>query len=106
MAVVGLLFLVVPQTLLQLIKLPALPTGWARIIGLLALIIAACDIICGMNNVFVLIRASVYIRLLFVVAIGLLVLFQQMPFPVLLFGAADVAGVIWTATALRAEKST
>lgn len=104
-ALVGLLFLTIPGALVSLAKLPPVPEGWARIIGLLALIVAACDIISGRNNVSVLIRASIYIRLGFTAGIVLLVLTKQMSSSALLFGVIDTLGAIWTAVALKSEKS-
>lgn len=101
---VGLLFLTIPQQLLSLLNLPPMQSGWARVIGLLALIIGTCDILCGRANIAVIINASVYIRLGFVAGLVLLVIFRQMPITTILFGAVDLAGAIWTAAASKAEK--
>ena len=104
-ALLGAAFIAVPQLLLQLVKLPPMPAGWARVVGLLAFIIGTCDILCGKNNITLIIRASVYIRLCFIAGIILLVLTGQMPLQTLLFALPDLLGVIWTAIALKQEST-
>ena len=101
----GLLFILIPGTLISLVHLPSLPAGWGRIIGLLALVIGTYDIICGMADIKLFIRASVYVRLGFAAGTVLLIVFGQMPLPILLFGAVDALGAVWTAIALKAEAS-
>lgn len=101
----GLLFLSIPETLISLTQLPPMPTGWTRVIGLLALVIGAYDILAGKHDVKPLIKASVYVRLGFALGIVLLVALGQMPLPLLLFGAADGLAALWTAMVLKSEAS-
>ncbi len=100
----ALLFITIPEKLLSLLNLPAMPSGWARIIGLLAAIVATCDIISGRNNLTILIRATIYIRLAFAASMVLLVLFRQLPPTTILFGVVDAIGAVWTAACLKAEQ--
>lgn len=99
----GLLFLAIPENVIALANLPAMPAGWARVIGLLALVIGSYDIFCSRQNIRPFIKASVYVRLGFFVGTILLFVFAQMPVSVLLFGGVDGLGAAWTILALRAD---
>ena len=99
----GLAFLIAPAFSLALIQLPAMPAGWGRVIGLMALVIGTYDLACGKAECMAFVRASVFTRLAFSVGTVLLVAVGQMPVSLLLIGAADAAGAIWTAIALRAK---
>ena len=97
----GTAFLAVPEPLLAMMHLPPLPAGWARIIGLMALVIGTYDIACARAECVVFMRASVFTRIAFAVGAGFLVVIGQMPIPMLLLGAIDAAGALWTAVALK-----
>ena len=84
--------MVAPDSLLALLQLPARPAGWARVIGLLTLVIGTYDFISARAEARAFIRASVYVRLGFAVGAVLLVLLGQMPPALLLLGAVDAAG--------------
>jgi hypothetical protein len=101
----GTAFIAVPEPLLSVMHLPPLPTGWARVIGLLALVIGTYDIVCARAECQAFIRASVFTRSAFAVAAALLVIVGQMPASMILLGAVDAAGALWTAIALRARQS-
>lgn len=97
----GFAFLAVPEFLMSLLRLPPATVGWARVIGLLAVVIGAYDCVGARSESLAYIRASVPVRFGFATGAALLVAFAQMPPTVLLFGATDMAGAIWTALALR-----
>jgi hypothetical protein len=99
----GLLFLLIPGIIVSFIHLPMLPTGWARIIGLLALVIGTYDIVCGKAGIKIFIRASVYTRLGFAFCATVIVLLGELPFPMFLIGLIDALGAVWTIIALRSE---
>ena len=100
----GTAFIVAPETLLSMMQLPAMPSGWARVVGLLALVIGTYDIVAARAGFLTFIKASVWVRLAFAGAAILLYLFGQMPVGVILLGAVDAAGAIWTAFALNARR--
>lgn len=75
----GLLLIILPGTIISLAQLPPISTGWARVVGLLALVIGSYDIVCGNANLQPFIKASIYVRLCFIGGATLLVLFAQMP---------------------------
>ena len=101
----GLLFIVIPETFISLNHLPAMPTGWSRVIGLLALVIGTYDILCGKWDIRLLIKASVSVRFGFAIGVTLLVVLGQMPITLIALGALDALGALWTKMALKSEAS-
>ena len=101
----GLLFAVIPQSIISLMKLPEIPTNWARFIGLIVMVIGTYDMICGRWDVIPFIKASVFVRFGFALGTILFFVLGQMPATILLFGAADALGAIWTILALRSERT-
>jgi hypothetical protein len=99
----GTALIAVPEPLLSLMHLPPIPTGWARVIGLMALVIGTYDIACARAECLAFMRASVFTRTAFAVAAAFLVIVGQMPIPMILLGAVDAAGALWTAVALKQE---
>jgi hypothetical protein len=98
---VGIAFVVAPAMLMSLLQLPPATAGWARVVGLLALVIGSYDIIGARAECLPYIRASVYVRVCFAGGCAALVAFGQMPKSVLLLGFVDLAAAVWTALALR-----
>lgn len=101
---IGTLLLAIPSTFLATLKLPAIPDGWTRVIGLLAVIIGVYDLVSGRNNLLPAIRASVYLRFFFCLGILLLIVTAQMPKEALPLGLIDAVGSVWTLLALRSNK--
>lgn len=101
---IGVLLLAVPQTFLGTLKLPDIPEGWARIIGMLAVIIGVYDTVSGRNNLMPAIKASVYLRFFFFAGVLLLIILEQMPKEALPLGIIDAVGAVWTLIALRSGK--
>src|SRR5512142_3578658 len=100
-AVAGAAFLVAPSFLASLLRLPPATSGWPRMVGLLALVIGSYDMIASRAECLPYIRSSVPVRFGFALGTALIVLFGQMPLSVLLLGATDIAGAVWTAIALK-----
>lgn len=103
----GLFILFLPNLFLDILKLPPLSTGWARTLGLIVIVVGGYDVVSGYNNVRVFAKTSVYLRTIFFIGVLLLFLLNEMPKEVLPFGIIDLAGAIWTYTALKttAKKS-
>jgi hypothetical protein len=99
--VVGVAFIAAPKPLMVLLHLPAATAGWGRVVGLLALVIGSYDIVAGKSRNAAHIRASIPVRIGFAAGTALLVLFDEMPPLILLLGATDVAGAVWTSLTLR-----
>lgn len=99
--VVGAVLIAIPGTLMSLLRLPPATAGWARVVGLLAVVIGAYDATAGRAECLPYLRASIPIRFGFALGTILLVAAGEMPPTLLLFGATDAAGAIWTMFALR-----
>lgn len=99
--VTGLFILFLPNQFLELLKLPPLSTGWARMLGLVVIIIGGYDFVSGYNSIRVFASASVYLRAFFFIGVLVLFLLNEMPKEVLPFGIIDLAGAIWTYIALN-----
>ncbi len=100
----GIILCLLPEKFISLLKLPAIPVPWARLMGLLVIIIGCYDLLSARNNVKPLIVASVYLRILFFAGVMLLFATGEMPKEILPLGIIDLAGALWTAFALRKEK--
>ena len=100
---IGIIICIVPDMFISLLKLPEIPIAWARVIGLLTIIIGSYDILSGRNNVKPLIKASIYLRILFFIGILVLFISGQMTKEILPLGVIDLLGAVWTALALKSE---
>ena len=100
-AIVGVALIVVPSFFMSVLRLPPATVGWARIVGLLTVIIGAYDIVGSRAGCMPYIRASIPVRFFFAGSTLILVLTGQMPATIALLGATDIAGAIWTMLALR-----
>jgi hypothetical protein len=101
----GLLFIIIPEKTISLLQLPSIQGGWARVIGLLAIVIGVYDILCGQTNIRPFIKVSIYVRFGFAVSAILLYVFGQMSICIILIGGIDALGALWTAIALKSEIS-
>jgi hypothetical protein len=99
--VVGIALVVAPAMVTAILKLPPATVGWARVVGLLALVIGTYDIVGARAECLPYIRASVGVRFCFAAGCALLVVSGQMPKSLLLLGLVDLAAAVWTALALR-----
>ena len=104
--VASLSFLAAPATMVDLLRLPPASDGWVRVVGLLALVIGAYDLVGSRAGLLPYIRASVWVRFGFAAGVVLVVASGQMPASLLVFGAIDAAGATWTALALKGEGTT
>ncbi|HMQ31165.1 MAG TPA: hypothetical protein PKD53_10570 [Chloroflexaceae bacterium] len=103
-AVMGVLLVALPNLLLGLLGLPPTDEVWIRVVGVLALVIAAFYLVAGRANLRPFFRLSLYTRagvFLGFTALALAGLGSPM---LILFGAVDLAGAAWTGWALRAER--
>ena len=99
----GLGFLLMPNFVLPLFRLPATTEAWVRVAGLLAAIVGMYYVNCARWNVVPFFRLTVAGRLLFMAgSIGLVASGLIGP-SFLLIGALDTLGAIWTWLSLRAE---
>ena len=77
--VVGIAVAVAPDVILPLLRVPPAGDGWVRMVGVLAIVIGAYDLVSGRSNAEANIRASVPIRFAFAAACVALVVLRYMP---------------------------
>ena len=102
----GIIFCVIPGQLMSILKLPELSVAWARVIGLLVIVVGSYEIISGRNNLMPLIKGTIYMRLFFFTGIVLLFVSGQMPKEILPLAIIDLLGAVWTILSLKAENTT
>jgi hypothetical protein len=103
MLIVGVVLIANPNWLLALFGVPETHEVWIRIVGMLVLIIGFIDFMASGYEVRLFFRWSVYARLAVpIFLIGFVVLASAPPV-ILVIGAIDAGGAIWTWFCLRAE---
>ena len=100
----GLLLLIVPNVLITLFGLPETHDVWIRVVGMLLVLLAFYDIQAARHELVDFFYASVVARAAVIVLFAGFVLANLVKPMLLLFGAIDLAGAIWTASALRQDR--
>ena len=100
---VGLALLLVPSVLLSLFAYPTTTEVWIRILGFVVVILGYYYIVAARHGLVPLYRASVYARSSLIVFFALLVALGMAEPLLVLFGAIDLLGAIWTGLALRSS---
>lgn len=103
MFILGSALVVIPNLLLSLFGMPETQEVWIRVVGVAILIIGYLDFMASGHDLRVYFRWSVQARLAVPIFLGGFVAMDFAPPVLLLFGAIDVAGAIWTAVCLRAD---
>ena len=104
LVVLGIILLVAPNFLLGLFLLPPTNDVWIRVVGLLVLILAFYDIQAARHEMTDFFRWSVYACAPVIVFFAAFVLLGFVSPALILFGALDLLGAIWTGLALRSPK--
>jgi hypothetical protein len=97
----GLVF--VPNLLLPLFRIPATTEVWIRVLGVVVANIGILYVVAARSNALAVIRATVYGRPAVLAWFVAFVLLGLAPPMLLLFGAVEVVGALWTWLALRSE---
>ena len=101
LVVIGLGFLVVPNTLLALFGFPATNEPWIRVVGMLLLLLAYYYVQAARNEMRPLFRWTVHTRSLVVVFFGVFVALGLAQPMLIMFGVVDLLAAVWTHRALR-----
>jgi hypothetical protein len=96
----GLALLTAPETLLGLFGIAPPKDDWVRVLGLVAGVLGAYYCAMARANSAAFFRASLWGRGAFAAGGASLVVLGLAPWQLLIFGAADLAGALWTAWAL------
>lgn len=100
----GAILLVIPNMLLAVFGLP--PTGetWIRVAGMLVLFLGIYYAVLARGESTLFFRLTVYLRSSVIVFFTAFVLLSIASPPLILFGAVDLLGAIWTGLALRQSR--
>ena len=98
----GLIF--VPNVLLGLFRLPSATEIWIRVLGVVAINIGVLYVVAARSRDVAVFRAAIFSRLAVFVWFAGFVLLGMAPPMLLLFGAVEVAGALWTWSALRTDQ--
>ena len=90
-----------PNTLLQLLGLPATTEPWIHVVGVPVMAIGMLDVSGARAEQTAFLRATVWVRLFVLVAFVAFALFNIAPPILIVFGLVDGAGALWTYLALR-----
>ena len=104
LVVIGLGFLVVPNTPLALFGFPTTNEPWIRVVGLLVLILAYYYIQAARSEMQPFFRFTVHARPLVLVCFIVFVALGFAQPMLIVLGVADLLGAIWTGLALRSSQ--
>ena len=103
MFALGTVLVVAPNILLAFFGVPETHEVWIRIVGTLALNLGYFAFMASRNELLFFFRWSVHVRLSVPVFFIAFIALGFAPPILLLFGAIDAAGALWTAACLRTD---
>lgn len=104
MIVFGSVLIVAPNLILSIFAVAETHEVWIRIVGLLMLIVGYLDFMASRNELLLFFHWTVAARLSVPVFFIAFVVLGFAPPILILFGAIDAAGAIWTAVCLRKDR--
>ncbi len=105
MTVVGLALLIIPNPIITLVGFAEVADVWVRMFGWMLISAGFLYYWVGRTGEFAFARATVPIRFAVIVVHILLVILESAPPILIVFGAVDVLGALWTAVALRFDNA-
>lgn len=97
----GSLLVVVPAWLLGPLGLAAPADVWGRVAGMLVVFLGIYYLVGARAELLSFMRMSVWVRMSVILVLGAFVAAGLAPWPLLGFGAIDLAAALWTWLALR-----
>ena len=104
LVVLGSVLVIAPNFLLSLFALPGPTDIWIRVVGMLVLLLGFYYSQAARKEMTEFFQWTVYARSSVILFFTAFVLFGLASPPLILFGAVDLLGAIWTGLALRASK--
>jgi hypothetical protein len=102
--VTGLTLIFVPNILLSTLQLPETNEVWIRVVGVLVFCIGYYYHRAGAGNIQAFFKHTIPTRIFVFLAFTSFVLLQYVSPVLIVFGAADLAGAVWTWLALKSGK--
>ena len=103
LVLLGVTLLLVPNLLLGLFRLPLTTEVWIRVVGMLVLFLGVYEVVLARAENRLFMQWSVWLRGSVILFFGAFVLAGLVSPVLLLFGAVDFAGALWTWSALRKD---
>ena len=100
----GLVLLVAPNVLLQLFGVPVTGEVWIRVVGMLVLFLGFYYSRAASREMTEFFRWTVFVRSTVIVFFTAFVLLGFVSPVLILFGAVDLLGAVWTGLALRSQR--
>ena len=104
-AVLGTILIVAPNILLTLFGVPTTNEVWIRVVGVVVIVLAFYYTQAARKELVEFFHWTLYTRSSAIVFFTAFVLLGFVKPILILFGAIDLAGAIWTALALRARRA-
>ncbi|MBW1784279.1 MAG: hypothetical protein JRL30_26505 [Deltaproteobacteria bacterium] len=105
LAIIGLGFLLIPNTILGVFGIPPTTEPWIRVVATILLILSYYLIQAARNELTIFFRLTVHGRASVIVFFTAFVVLGVAPPVLILFAVVDLAAAIWTALALRPASS-
>lgn len=103
--ILGLILLILPNKLLSIFGIPETTEVWIRVLGVIVINIGVYYWYAAKSEAKPFFIASIFARMFVLAAFIALVLLSFVKPALILFGAIDCAGGIWTFLALKGERS-
>lgn len=104
-AILGAVLVFAPNVLLSIVRVPETREVWIRVLGVVVFDLGVLYWYAGRAEARPLFRATVATRTLVLVAFVVFVAIGMVAPILILFGAVDFGGGLWTAWAIRADRS-
>lgn len=98
----GAAILITPNTVLGLFRVAPTTEGWIRVLGVATVVVGYFYLQAARLDLAAFFRLTLRSRPFAFLTFTALVAFGLAPAPLLLFGAVELAGAVWTSRALRA----
>ena len=102
---IGIVLVVAPNFLLSVFGLPATQEVWIRVLGVVVFNIGVYYWFAAVSEAFAFFKASVFTRTLVFIAFLVFVLLDYVKPALIIFGAVDLVGGLWTAWAIKQDLS-
>ncbi|MGE0638167.1 MAG: hypothetical protein AB7G44_07330 [Bacteroidia bacterium] len=99
----ALILLLQPNLLLGTFGLPLTDEVWIRVVGMLVLALSVYYMVVGKTGNTLFLSVTVYVRSSIIVFFTIFTLAGWVQPVIILFGAVDLLGAVWTYTALKKE---
>jgi hypothetical protein len=101
---IGIVLVMAPNVLLSVFGFPATKEVWIRVLGVVVFNIGIYYWFAAVSEATTLFKVSVYTRALVFIAFLAFVLVDYVKPALIIFGAADLAGGLWTAWAIKQDQ--